>query len=87
MEMKTKINNLFRRLVGRKYYLCIINQTGTALCFVNSTPFCTRRDLKRYIDGLDGNASYSLVEVVTFRSRLPYRRGRLRRSMQFLISK
>lgn len=78
--------SIFRRIFGRKFYLAVVNQTGTNICFVNSTPFCSRRELSDYIDSLDGNGSFSFVESVTFRSRLPYEAGEHKGQKLFLIS-
>ncbi len=63
---------IVQMILGRKYYLNIINTRGTeryeASCFL----FASREAAKRHAESLATNRSYAYVETRSFRSRYPY---------------
>lgn len=63
---------IVQMILGRKYYINIINTRGTecyeASCFI----FASRAAAQRHADTLATNRSYAHVETVSFRSRYIY---------------
>lgn len=65
-------NAILQMILGRKYYVNIINTRGTeryeASCFI----FATSAAAKRHADTLATNRSYAYIETISFRSRYIY---------------
>ena len=67
-----RINDIIEVILGKKYYVCVLNQVGTPKYHVNSVMFRTKEEVKAYRDGLMNNRSYQYIETVSFRSHKDY---------------
>lgn len=57
---------------GRKYYACILNVSGTQKYDISCFIFTSTKEVEDYKEQMKTNLRYSVVKVISFRSRMNY---------------
>lgn len=67
-----QIETLIELLFGKKYYAITMYRRGTSFSEMCSYIFESLEDAKEHAQAIDSTATYSVVEIVSFRSRTEY---------------
>lgn len=68
MRKISLLQRITERILGKKFYVCIIGMKGSGQYFVNSTIYRSKEDVARYRDQLQTNESFVFIGSYSFRA-------------------
>lgn len=62
------LQKLVEKVLGKKYYVCVVGMVGSGQYFVNSTLYRSKEEVERYHQSLATNQSIIFIGSYSFRS-------------------
>ncbi len=73
MKKVSLIQKIADRILGRKFYVCVVGMVGSGEYFVNSTIYRSMDDVEKYKESLKDNSSFDFISCHSFRSHNNFR--------------